>query len=327
MYKVGSGSVCQMGKQSVFGTSVVPSVLLNMTSESIKATVTKGDEGNLLASKTANQRDVTSIKVDGGLSMILRPEFADLIFEVALGKKTAITGSSNYKYTLADPNTDIPVSTIVLSRGGIVKTYKDISVKSIKITANAQDYVKVDLDLLGVDEISAGETGAQTIQSISYTLPSYRCTQAVLKYAVGGTAQASLAQTLCVEGVEITIDNGLTEGPATYCTGLYSSRPAMGQRSVAVSFNIPYSDNIEQFYKDYYLDADSPTAAMELKFTTSNPDENVEIYMPYISFNGANRNVGGPDLIDTSFDGEALSMNSKEPIEVVVAHAEDEDDN
>ena len=142
MHKVGVGSVCQAGLQSAWGTPAVPTNLLNMTGETIKATVEKGDEGNLLASKTRNQSDVISIKVDGGLSLILRPEFADWLFEAGLGTKN---GNS---YTLAAPNTQLPISTFVLSRGGIVKTYPDVTIKSIKISAAAHDYVKVDIDLL-----------------------------------------------------------------------------------------------------------------------------------------------------------------------------------
>ena len=136
MYRVGTGSVCQAGLQSAWGTPVAPDTLINMTGESIKTTVEKGDEGNLLASKTRNQADVMSVKVDGSVSSILRPEFADWVLEAALG------GKNDNVYTLVPPNTELPVSTIVLSRGGIVKTFPDVTVKSIKIAAAAQDYVR-----------------------------------------------------------------------------------------------------------------------------------------------------------------------------------------
>ena len=139
MNRVGTGSVCQAGLQSVWGTPVAPDTLLNMTGESIKTTVEKGDEGNLMASKTRNQADVMSIKVDGSVSVILRPEFVDWLLEAAMGAK------SDNVYTLAAPNTELPVSTFLLSRGGIVKTYPDVTIKSIKIAAAAQDYVKVDM--------------------------------------------------------------------------------------------------------------------------------------------------------------------------------------
>ena len=315
-YRVGTGSVCQVGKQSVWGTSVVPDTLINMTSESIAVTVTKGDEGNLLSSKTANQKDLMSIAVDGSISVVLRPEFADWLFEVALGKK------SGNSYTLLDPNSELPVSTLVLSRGGIVKTYPDVTVKSIKLSASAQDYVKVDIDITGVEELSAGDDGAKTVQSLSFTLPSYRCTQATLLYGDEGAASSALTKSLCVESCDISIDNGVEDAPATYCTGLYRGRPVMGLRSVTVDFSIPYSDDIDAFRKKYYLNESSPCVALKLSFTTSDTDENIEIYLPYVNITSSDGNVGGTGIIDSSFSGEALSKSSTEPITVVVNHKE-----
>ncbi|MBR6235027.1 MAG: hypothetical protein IKR01_04175 [Spirochaetales bacterium] len=316
MYRVGTGSVCQAGLQSAWGTPVTPDTLLNLTGESIKTTVEKGDEGNLLASKTRNQADVMSVKVEGSLSLILRPEFVDWLLEAALG------GKNDNVYTLVPPNTELPVSTILLSRGGIVKTYPDVTVKSIKISAAAQDYVKVDIDLAGVRELNAGETGAQTVQTISFTLPSYRCTQATLKYAVGGTAKGSVTQTICVKECNIGIDNGTEDAPATYCSGLYAGRPVPGLRVVSVDFSIPYSDAVDTLRNTYYKDPASPTVALLLKFTTSDPDESIEVYIPHVSITSADGNVGGAGIIDSSFSGEALSIGNAEPITITVNHKE-----
>ena len=316
MNRVGNGSVCQAGLQSAWGTPVVPDTLLNMSGETIKTTVEKGDEGNLLGSKTRNQADVMSVKVDGGISLILRPEFIDWLLEAGLGSK------NDNVYTLAAPNTELPVSTVLLSRGGIVKTYPDVTIKSIKISAAAQDYVKVDIDIAGVKELNAGETGAQTVQTLSFTLPSYRCTQASLKYATGGTAKASVSQTICVKECNITIDNGTEEAPATYCTGIFSGRPVPGLRVVGVDFSIPYSDAVDTLRNTYYKDPSSPTVALLLKFTTSDPDENVEIYIPHVSITSADGNVSGAGLIDSSFSGEAISVGNTEPITITVNHKE-----
>ena len=313
-FKVGSGSVCQAAKQSAWGTPVTPSVLLNMTGESITVTAQKGDEGNLLASKTAAQRDLLAIVTEGGIDVVLRPEFADWLFECAMGVKT-----SN-KYTLAPPNQNLPVSTIVMSRGGIVKTYPDVTIRSITLTAPAQDYVRVSLDLVGTEEIAAGETGAQTLQNLSFTLPSYRCTQATLLYAAGGTAESSMSLSLCVEETTITIDNSVEDSPATYCSGLYNEQPVPGLRVVGVNCNIPYSAELDTFRKTYLLDPEAPTVALKLVFTTANPDENIEIYCPHVTINEAGGNVGGPGIIDASFSGEALSVGSAEPITVTVNH-------
>ena len=67
-FKVGSGSALQAAKQTTWGTPVTPTVLLNMTGESISTSYQKGDEGNLLALKTAGQQDLLAVVVEGGVN-------------------------------------------------------------------------------------------------------------------------------------------------------------------------------------------------------------------------------------------------------------------
>lgn len=314
--KTGIGSECQVGKQSAWGTPVVPAYKVNITSESVAATVEKGDEGNLLPKKTRDQADIIAINVDGSVSAILRPEFADWLFECALGKKVGTN-----QYVLADPNTDLPVSTFVISRGGIVKTYPDVTITRLQLSAPAQDYVRVTFDVSGVNEIAAGEDGAKTIQNLTFTLPSYRCTSATLLYGAGGTAEGSLSQSLCVEETNISVENGAEDTPATYCDGFYNGRPVIGQRTVDVDFRLPYGANVDQFRQDYLLSEDAPTVALKLVFTTKDVDENIEVYMPNVSINTASGNVDGQGIIESSVSGEALSLGAAEPITVTVNHA------
>ena len=125
-----------------------------------------------------------------------------------------------------------------------------------------------------------------------------------------------------MESCDITIDNGIEEAPATYCSGLFSGRPVMGRRTVSVDFSIPYSDAMDTFRRTYYMDGSSPTVALLLKFTTSEADENIEIYIPNVSITSADGNVGGAGIIESSYSGEALSVSSAEPITVTVNHKE-----
>jgi len=313
-FKVGSGSSLQAAKQTTWGTSVTPTVLLNMTGESISTTPQKGDEANLIAKKTASAMELLSVVTEGGVNTILRPEFIDWLLECSMGAE------SSGVFTLAAPNTELPISTLVMSRGGIVKTYPDVTIRSLQIEAPAQDYVRANIDLVGTKEIDAGGTGAQTLASLSFTKPSYRCTSATLLYGAGGTASASLASELCVESVTINIDNGVEDSPATYCSGLYNDRPVPGQRTVTVDFTIPYSDAVNTFRSTYYKAESNPTVALKLVFTTSDTEEMVEVYIPHLSLTSGNGNVDGPGIIDTSFSGEALSVGSAEPITITVTH-------
>ena len=57
-FYTGTGSRLQAGKESSFAVAASPTTLVDLTSESIKVAVEKGDEGSLLGSKTATNRDL-----------------------------------------------------------------------------------------------------------------------------------------------------------------------------------------------------------------------------------------------------------------------------
>lgn len=304
-YLIGSGSRCFAGKQAEWGTAVAGDTLVNMTSESIAVTVSKEAEANLLSSKTATDADLTGVTVAGGISTLLRPEMADWLFEVAMGK-----GASGV-YTLAEPDDDLPVSTIVLERGSICKKYADMTVSSLSIRANAQSTVTADIQFAGVKE----ETGtAPTVAS--YVKKSYKCIDAHLKYknTVEGATNEQPIETL-----SFTISNGLQNGPKTYQSGLYAGRPIKGQRSVSINFTLPYSVDVDTF-KESYLTSDN-TVAMELQFSNGTAGETITVEFPAVAVNGVNGNVNGNGYIDGSISGYATSKGNQEPITITVAHA------
>ena len=84
-FLTGTGTSLQIGKEATFASPATPSHLVDITSESIKVGVEKGDEGSLLGSKTPMSRDLLGVSVDGSISFILKPEFAGLLLHAALG--------------------------------------------------------------------------------------------------------------------------------------------------------------------------------------------------------------------------------------------------
>ena len=330
-YKSGTGSVCQMYKQSGYGTNstVTDKTLINMTSEGINYTINKEAEGSLIGSKTEQSRDLMSYVVDGSVSTILKPEFADFILSQAFGIKTA--GTDEATYTLAESGASLPVSGIVIRRGSKetgdwnTKDYPDITISSITITAPAQQYVTCDINVMGSRELNSSFTAADgykfnTIDdSLKFTKGSYRCTSASLVFADSGTEPTAGETCFPVESTTITIDNGLSEAPTTYCDGFYKGQPTMGQRSVTVDFTIPYGIQAENFRKAYYTS--EKEVALKLKFTSKDSaDEYIEVYLPKVTLTSGSGNVGGSDLIDCSFSGAALTPEGGEPIKATVHH-------
>jgi hypothetical protein len=304
-FSTGSGATLQIGKEATFGTAVTPTALVNLTDESIVTSVEKTDEGSLLASKTPMTRDLMAVNVDGSISFKLRPEFAGLLFHLALGGTDTVSGGGPlYTHTmnLVAANTNLPSATIVVDRKVAIKKYAGCTISNLSLDFNANDYVQGSIDIIGTNE-STGTLAALS----AFTVPSYRCTAATL--TVGGNS-------IDVEGVSVSINNNLEESPATYSTGLYKGQPQHGMRNVTVSINLPYSAAVETFKTTYLLT--ETNAAVVLTCASSDTDYTLTITLPNVSINSANGNVSGEGIIESTIEGEALSVGGTEPITVAI---------
>ena len=307
-FHTGVGASLQIGAEKTYGVAVEPDVLVDLTSEGIALAVEKGDEGSLLASKTAMTRDLLAVTVSGNVSAILHPEGAPLLFLLAMGGVDTVAsegddGRYTHTFTLCGANEDLPGCTIVVDRKAAVKKYAGCTIGSLSIEAAAGDYVKVTFDVTGVKE----ETGQLNTSLKGFSIPSYRCTAAVFR--IGG-------QTYDITTSTVTIDNALESAPRTYGSGLYSGRPQHGRRSVTVSFEIPYSSDVEDLKSDFLTSED--TASVELTFTSSNADYSVRIEVPNLAVTSVGGNVSGTGILTASCEGEALSVGDVEPITVTV---------
>ena len=146
MFYTGTGSSLQIGKETEYGVAVTPAALIDLTSESIKVAVEKGDEGSLLASKTPMSRDLLSITVSGSISFILRPEGAGTVFLLTLGGTDTVASGEDGKYThtmhLCEVNDNLPGATIVVDRKAKVMKYAGCTVSALSLECAAGDYVK-----------------------------------------------------------------------------------------------------------------------------------------------------------------------------------------
>ena len=306
-FAVGTGTQCAFGKESTFGTKATMTDLVNLTSETLSAAVEKGDEGSLLASKTAMSRDLMSITVSGDVSFILRPEFAGHLFYFATGGTDSVAASTpegyhKHQMVLCEPNANLPTFTVTVDRKVANKAYTGCTISNLSLTCAAGDYVSGSFSIMGYKE----EEGT-TVDLPAYTIPSYRCTSAT--FTVGD-------ETFDISSATFTLDNALVEAPQTYSSGLYSGQPQHGLRSVTVDFDIPYNTQVETL-KEELLTTDS-TAEVVLKFTSSDTNQFITLTMANVSINSVTNNVSGTGLISASISGEALSVGDEEPLVVEI---------
>ncbi len=304
----GTGTRLQIGKETSFAVAATPTDLVDLTSESIKVAVEKGDEGSLLGSKTASRRDLLSVTVEGSVSFILRPESAGLILHAALGGEdtcTQVGDSDSYTHTigLCDVNEALPGITVVIDRKAAVKKYAGCTVGALSLDCAAGDYVKGGIDLKGTKE----ESGTIDAALKGFSIPSYRCTNAT--FTVDGT-------TYDIASASLKIDNALESSPRTYASGLHAGRPQHGKRSVTISFEIPYSAEVENL-KGSYL-ASEEHASVELTFSSPMAGHTIAVTLPHVAISEVDANVGGTGILSSTVAGEALSVGEEEPITIVI---------
>lgn len=307
-FYTGSGSILQMGKEVAWGTAATMTDLVNFTSESLSLTVEKGDEGNLLASKTATDRDLMGITAGGSVSFILRPEFAGTLIQAALGGEDTVaadsdTGFYNHTISLCDVNEDLPSLTFTIDRKAATKSYIGSTISNFSLECAAGDYVKGSFDVVAKNEVA----GTIDTDITTYSVPSYRCTSAT--FTIAGS-------TYDVSSVNLSVDNALEDAPKTYSSGLLNGQPKHGMRNVGVNFDIPYAANVETI-KNTYLTTET-NASLVLVFESSQTGYRITTTLPKVAITEVTANVSGAGVITASVAGEALSVGSIEPITVVI---------
>lgn len=306
-FYTGVGTNLQFGKEAVFGASAQATATVNLTSESIVESYEKGDEGSLLASKTATDKDLLGVSVGGSVSFVLRPEFAGLLFHGAMGGADAVTeatgGFYNHTIHLCDVNENLPSFTFKMDRKAKKAVYAGCTISTLQLDCAAGDYVKGSFDIVGTSETDG------TLENLgSYSIPSYRCVEATCN--VDGSV-------FDISSATLKIDNGLVEAPKTFSSGLYKGQPQHGKRTVTVDFEIPYSTDLEDKVIIWKA-KDTVPFVITLKAKDGLEEYTITITLSHVTLDSYSHSVGGTGLVTASGSGEALSKGSDEPITVVI---------
>ena len=306
-FYTGVGTNLQFGKEASFGTSAQATATVNLTSESIVESYEKGDEGSLLASKTATDKDLLGVNVGGSVSFVLRPEFAGLLFHGAMGGADAVTeatgGFYNHTINLCNVNEDLPSFTFKMDRKAKKAIYAGCTISTLQLDCAAGDYVKGSFDIVGTSETTG------TFDEVStYSIPSYRC--------VGATCNVDGSE-FDISSATIKIDNGLVEAPKTFSSGFYKGQPQHGKRTVTVDFEIPYSRDLDDRVV-VWRTKDTVPFTITLNAKDGLEEYTITINLPHVTLDSFSHSVGGTGLVTASGSGEALSKGSDEPITVVV---------
>ena len=272
----GNALVVQLGKEGTYGTLATPTRQIRVSSESMKPTYNKVDEGLLTGNKGKSASNIMGIKVEGSLSTLARPDDLGLFLKCALGEEATVSGSETTGYTHTftpignGVNDNLPTMSAVIDRVIDVFGYNGLAVGSLSLSADAGDYVNLEASFVGKNETS----GASKASLSPSPLKAFKFHQG--KVYLKKSSDIDAIELADVTSVSWEYNNNLDSDTQTTSTGLFYKRPEVGTREMTTTLSCIYTQESEAYRNNYYK-TDAQLGVV-LEFTS---DEEISEGVPY----------------------------------------------
>jgi hypothetical protein len=203
----------------------------------------KAQEGVLTGNIGQSRFDTMGIHSEGNVSTLARPDDLGFFLYMALGNET-ITNADVFNFT---PNkTTLPSFTIKIDKGAGVYTYPGCVINTLDFSAQPEDYLNLEMAVVGYDETFA--TG--TLTAIQ---PSV---QRAFKFNQGkvyaGNTIATVTEIADISSISLSYNNNVENTMQTTSTGLHYKRPSPNTREITTDFECLYSAAGETFRQNYF---------------------------------------------------------------------------
>ena len=231
----------QVGKESIYGTSVVPTNKIEISSEGFKYVANKTEEGLLTGRIGGGLVETMSKKTEGAFSTLAKPSTVGYVLKGVFGKEAVSEQdleSQKYTHTftpVGNKDSDkLPSYTFTIDRGMTSPfTYTGVVMDSVSFNAAAEDRLKLDVTCIGKEE----STGAvQEIPSVGAER-SFKFHQG--KVMIGAEKIAD------VTSIGVEYKNNCESFQSTD-TGYFFSQPVQGKRECTATLETLYTNKIEQ---------------------------------------------------------------------------------
>jgi hypothetical protein len=312
MGNMGNAAVLQIVKEATYGT--LPAAMtrqLRFSSEGFKYLPTNKDEGLLTGGKLSGRVVTLGKKVEGSFSTLARPDDIGLLLLAAFGvedqtpnKVSGSTAVYEHVFTLLGTETDdeLPSLSAVIDRVESIFSYVGLKVNTLSFSAAPDDYLKIDVNVVGRDEgIGTLTTG------LSYS--------ALIPFKFSNATVVVDGKTLEGTSVKFELNNNLDSGSKTTLTGLYYMEPSPGAREVKCDIEVLYDADTDGIREDFLLTDDE--AAISINFESDQEAETGYNYALNFSIPAAQLTDASPTV--SSADRIKMSLSFK-----AVDHATDE---
>ena len=324
----GNSVKLQIGKETTYGTAATTTKQVKISSESFKPVYNKIDEGLATGGRGEGLKQTMGIKVEGGLSTLLRPDMGYLIFG-ALGVQDTDAGEgTDYKHTFTciqnGESYHLPSFTVKVDRKVGIFAYNGVKVSTMSLSAAAGDFVKADFNFVGRTETSGASLAALTPSALR-----------AFKFAQGKVYKKvsdDFVEIADVTNMAVDFDNGLDSDTQTTSTGDFYEQPEAGTRKITVNLDMIYNAAAEQFRTAYYKTDN--TLAVRLIFTSdeyadstsgSEVPYSMTIDIPCCQMSDATANMGSLDKLPQSVTLNAVDNLEDELITIELVNKDSAD--
>jgi hypothetical protein len=241
-----------VGKESAYATA--PSSYfkqIKIASEGFQFVPSKNQEGVLTGNIGPSKFQTMGRRTENSLSFLARPDDLGIFLKACLGEETITTntdGDTVHAFTpIGNALTDsLPSLAFLIDKKTDVFSYVGNKINSLSFSTAAEDYLNVDLDMYGYDELVG------SVWPVSPVSPS------PLKAFTfsGGTVYLNNAELADVVSINFSYSNGLENTIQTTSTGLHYLEPQANLREVSFDIEAIYSAVAEQFRRDFFLTDD-----------------------------------------------------------------------
>lgn len=272
---------------------------LKVASEAFNTENDRKDEGVLTGGIGPGKKETMSLKSNNSFSTLAKPDVLGYFLACALGVEKEVEEVTNLEEnTIGYTHTFMPLRRVgnlpsmefQLDRVAQKFKYSGLKIKDFSLTAEPEDYLKLDINLFGNEEekilvLDNTDVSASTLKSFKFS---------------GGKVKIN-GETFCnVTSVKLEYANNLPE-LFTTCSGMRPLSTNPGMREIKVDLEVLYDKNSEEL-RDHYLE--DSLMSCELEFESSEVitvGEDLKyklvITLPALMLEESRANFGGADTI------------------------------
>jgi hypothetical protein len=271
----------------------------------------KAQENVLTGNIGQSRFDTMGIHSEGNISTLARPDDLGFFLYMALGNEV-LTDTDVFNFT---PNkTTLPSFTLKIDKGVGVYTYPGCVINTLSFSAQPEDYLNLELAIVGYDETFTAGT----------LTPIPPSAQRAFKFNQGkvyaGNTIASATEIADITSISLNYNNNVENTLQTTSTGIHYKRPSPNTREITTDFECLYSSVGETFRQNYFKS--DTIFSIKLDFLTdegtSGDLHRLTIELPNVQITSCSVPISDANSIKQSISATVIDIGSGDLIKFLL---------